>query len=159
MPLTIEMTGKLAIVTGGTGGLGFETALGLARAGATVIVAARNPQKAKQAVAAIQQATPAAKVRSEHLELGSLESVKQFASAIIAGHPNVNVLINNGGVMALPRRNVTQNGFEQQVGVNYLSHFALTGHLLPVLNAGSGRVINVASVAHRRAAHGQDDFK
>ena len=159
MPVTIDMTGKLAIVTGATSGLGFETALGLARAGATVIVAARNPQKAKQAVATIQREAPTAKIRPEHLELGSLESVKQFAAAIIAGYPAVHVLINNGAVMALPRRDVTQDGFEQQVGVNYLSHFALTGQLLPVLNAGGGRVVNVASVAHRRAALGLDDFQ
>ncbi|HYZ20909.1 MAG TPA: SDR family NAD(P)-dependent oxidoreductase, partial [Rhodopila sp.] len=154
-----NLNGKTAIVTGATSGLGFETALGLARDGAAVIIAARNPGKARQTMAVIQREVPGSTVRFEHLELGSLDSVQQFADAVGAAHPKLDILVNNGALMGLPRREMTQDGFERQIGVNYLAHFALTGHLLPALNAAGGRVVNVASLAHRRAALGLEDFQ
>jgi NAD(P)-dependent dehydrogenase (short-subunit alcohol dehydrogenase family) len=149
-----RLDGKTAIVTGATGGLGYQTALALARHGATTILAARDPAKGAQAVAQIQRADPTAKVRFEHLDLASLASVAQFAAAQPA---TVDILVNNGAVMGLPTRETTSDGFERQIGVNYLAHFALTLRLRPAL--AGGRVVNVASLAHRRATIGLDDFQ
>jgi NAD(P)-dependent dehydrogenase (short-subunit alcohol dehydrogenase family) len=155
-----RLDGKVAIVTGATGGLGYETALGLARQGATTILAARNPDKGAQAIARIRREIPAAKVEFEPLDLASLASTASFAISIAARHNGIiDILVNNAGVMAFPTRQQTRDGFEQQVGVNYLAHFALTAHLKPALSAAGGRVVNVASLAHRRAALGLDDFQ
>ncbi len=157
-----SLDGKIAIVTGATGGLGYATALGLARQGATTILAGRNPAKGEQALARIRQEIPAAKVRFEPLDLASLASTASFAAAVSARHNGIiDILVNNAGVMAFPKRQLTQDGFEQQIGVNYLAHFALTARLKDALCAapGGGRVVSVASVAHRRAALGLDDFQ
>ncbi len=137
-----RLDGKTAIVTGATGGLGYQTALALARCGATTIIAARNPAKGSQSVAEIQREVPAANARFEHLDLASLASVASFAAAQPA---SIDILVNNGAVMALPSRERTEDGFERQVGVNYLAHFALTLHLRPRL--ANGRVVNVASLS------------
>jgi NAD(P)-dependent dehydrogenase (short-subunit alcohol dehydrogenase family) len=149
-----RLDGKTAIVTGATGGLGYQTALALARHGATTILAARDPAKGAQAVAQIQRANPGADVRFEHLDLASLASVAQFAAAL---PHTIDILVNNGAVMGLPTRETTPDGFERQVGVNYLAHFALTLRLRPAL--AGGRVVSVASLAHRRATLGLDDFQ
>jgi NAD(P)-dependent dehydrogenase (short-subunit alcohol dehydrogenase family) len=144
-------TGRLAIVTGATGGLGYETALALARAGAEVILAARNEDKGKAAVARIRAADPAAKVAFEKLDLASLASVQAFAERMTGERPGVDLLINNAAVMALPTRQTTADGFEMQFGTNYLGHFALTLRLLPALRRGrQPRVVNLSSLAHRR---------
>ncbi len=152
------LDGKVAIVTGATGGLGYETALGLAARGATMIVAGRNAAKGARAVARIQRTVPDAKVRFEPLDLASLASVARFAAAYGGV---VDILVNNAGVMGLAERQVTEDGFERQVGVNYLGHFALTARLKDALCAsgGGGRVVNVASLAHRRAVLGLEDFQ
>jgi NAD(P)-dependent dehydrogenase (short-subunit alcohol dehydrogenase family) len=157
-----SLDGKVAIVTGATGGLGYETALGLARRGATTILAGRNPAKGLRAIARIQRALPGAKVRSEMLDLASLASVAAFAAAETAAHGGViHILVNNAGVMGYPTREVTQDGFERQFGVNLLGHFALTARLRQALCAapGGGRVVTVASLAHRRAALNLDDLQ
>jgi NAD(P)-dependent dehydrogenase (short-subunit alcohol dehydrogenase family) len=149
-----RLDGKIAIVTGATGGIGYQTALALAAQGATTILAARNSAKGGQAVAQIQRSVPGAQVRFEPLDLASLASVAQFAAA----QPGtIDVLVNNGAVMGLPTRETTRDGFEHQIGVNYLAHFALTLRLCPAL--AKGRVVTVASLAHRRAALGLDDFQ
>jgi NAD(P)-dependent dehydrogenase (short-subunit alcohol dehydrogenase family) len=148
-----RLDGKVAIVTGATGGLGYETALALARQGATTVLAARNPAKGAQALASIQREVPAAKVRFELLDLASLASVARFAAAQTGA---IDILVNNGAVMALPSREKTEDGFERQIGVNYLAHFALTLRLLAALKGG--RVVNVASLSHRGAALDLDDF-
>ena len=152
------LNGKVAVVTGATSGLGLETALALARAGATTVLAARNPEKAAWAIGRIRQDVPDARVQFEHLDLASLESVARFAAA---APPAIDILVNNGAVMGLPTRAQTQDGFEQQIGVNYLAHFALTARLLPALRTApqGGRVVNVASLAHRRAMLTLDDFQ
>jgi NAD(P)-dependent dehydrogenase (short-subunit alcohol dehydrogenase family) len=152
--------GKLAIVTGATGGLGFETALELAGAGAEVVVAGRDAKKGADAVARIVARYPGAKVRFEALDLADLNSVAAFAARIAARHPAIDILVNNAAVMALPRRQTTADGFEMQIGTNYLGHFALTGHLLPNLRrAAHPRVVNLSSLAHHRGRIDLADFQ
>ncbi|MBB6146435.1 NAD(P)-dependent dehydrogenase (short-subunit alcohol dehydrogenase family) [Silvibacterium bohemicum] len=148
-----QQNGKLAIVTGATGGIGYETALALAMAGAEVIVAARNPQKGRDALARIAGHRPAGKVRFEEIDLASLASVSAFAERILAENRPLDLLINNAGVMAPPTRKTTADGFELQFGTNHLAHFALTAKLLPALRRASRpRVTNVSSLAHRAGA-------
>jgi NAD(P)-dependent dehydrogenase (short-subunit alcohol dehydrogenase family) len=142
--------GKLAVVTGATGGLGYETALALAGAGAEVLVTGRNAEKGSAAITSIRRVAPSAKVRFEMLDLASLASVRAFAAKMVANGRPLDLLINNAGVMNLPTRRLTEDGFELQFGTNHLSHFALTGLLLPVLRkAEAPRVVNVSSIAHR----------
>jgi NAD(P)-dependent dehydrogenase (short-subunit alcohol dehydrogenase family) len=142
--------GKLAVITGATGGLGYETALALAGAGAEVLVTGRNTEKGRVAIERIRRAVSSAKVRFEMLDLASLHSVRAFAAKMVANGQPLDLLINNAGVMDLPGRRLTEDGFEMQFGTNHLSHFALTGLLLPVLrSAEAPRVVNVSSLAHR----------
>ena len=150
-----SQAGRLAIVTGANSGIGFETALELARAGAAVIVASRSEPKGSAAVARVKAAVPGADVRFEALDLASLVSVAGFAERVLAAGRPIDILVNNAGVMMLPRRQVTADGFEMQLGTNYLGHFALTGHLLPLLAQAKARVVQLSSIAHRR---GQIDF-
>jgi NAD(P)-dependent dehydrogenase (short-subunit alcohol dehydrogenase family) len=142
--------GRLAVITGATGGLGYETALALATAGAEVLVTGRNADKGRMAIERIQRAVPSAKVKFESLDLASLASIRAFAAAAMANGQPLDLLINNAGVMDLPTRRLTEDGFEMQFGTNHLSHFALTGLLLPLLRkAQAPRVVNVSSLAHR----------
>ena len=142
--------GKLAVVTGATGGLGYETALALARAGADVLVTGRNAEKGRAAIESIKRAVPSAKVRFAMLDLASLASIRAFAASMLANGRPLDLLINNAGVMDLPTRRLTEDGFELQFGTNHLSHFALTALLLPLLRkAQAPRVVNVSSLAHR----------
>ncbi len=157
-----DLGGRVAIVTGATGGLGYATGLGLARCGATTILAGRNANKGAQALSRIQNGIPAAKVRFEMLDLASLASVTRFATAVTAAHGGViDVLVNNAGIMSPPTRLRTEDGFERQIGVNYLGHFALTAQLKDALcrATGGGRVVSVASLAHRRASLDLDDLQ
>ena len=125
-----RIDGKSAIVTGATGGLGLETALGLARQGASTILAGRDAGKGARAAVRIEQSVAGAKVRFEMLDLASLASVERFAKRISAECTDgIDILVNNAAVMALPERQLTQDGFERQIGVNYLAHFALTAWL------------------------------
>lgn len=141
--------GRIAVVTG-TGGLGFEDGLELARAGSDVIIAGRNAQKGAEAVARIRAEVPSAAVRFEQLDLASLQSVADFAARFATQHDRLDLLINNAGVMVPPQRQETEDGFELQFGTNYLGHFALTAHLMPLLRNGrKARVINLSSVAAR----------
>jgi NAD(P)-dependent dehydrogenase (short-subunit alcohol dehydrogenase family) len=150
--------GRSAVVTG-TGGLGFETALALARAGAEIIVAGRNPQKGTGALDGIRRAVPTANIHFEQLDLANLSSVAAFAARLRDKRDSLDLLINNAGVMVPPRRQVTADGFELQLGTNYLGHFALTGHLLPLLTSGKGsRVITLSSIAARGGAIDFDDL-
>jgi NAD(P)-dependent dehydrogenase (short-subunit alcohol dehydrogenase family) len=141
--------GRTAVVTGATGGLGYETALALAKAGSEVILTGRNDRKGQSAIEKISREVTSAKVSFEHLDLASLASVADFAQRMHARH-SVDLLINNAGVMALPRRQTTANGFEMQFGTNHLGHFALTARLMPLLRrASEPRVVSVSSLAHR----------
>ena len=155
-----SQTGKLAVVTGATGGLGYETALALAGAGAEVILAGRNPTKGREALQRISAANPGAKVRFEELDLASLASVSAFADRLLAEDRPIDLLINNAGVMALPEKGTTTDGFEMQLGTNYLGHFALTARLLPLLRRGKQpRVVNLSSTVHRMGAINFDDLQ
>jgi len=141
--------GRVAIVTG-TGGLGYEDALALARAGAEVILAGRNAQKGAQAVAAIGEAVPRAALRFERLDLASLASVADFVGRVGEQTRHLDLLINNAGIMVPPQREVSADGLELQLATNYLGHFALTAGLMPLLqHAKNARVVTVSSIAAR----------
>ncbi len=143
-----SQAGRTVVVTGANGGLGLATALALADRGAHVVLAVRDQAKAADAVAAIRAAVPEASLELVDLDLGSLASVRAAADAILARHEVVDVLMNNAGVMAMPERQ-TADGFEMQLGVNHLGHWALTAHLMPALLAApAARVVTVTSTAH-----------
>ncbi len=151
--------GRSAVVTG-TGGLGFEDALALARAGGEVIIAGRNSAKGAEAVNKIRAAVPKANVCFEMLDLANLASIEAFGTRMQAQRKSLDLLINNAAVMTPPDRKVTSDGFELQFGTNYLGHFALTAHLLPLLRKGQNpRVVNVSSVAARNGAIHFDDLQ
>ncbi|MDQ6607215.1 MAG: oxidoreductase [Actinomycetota bacterium] len=144
-----DLTGRVAVVTGANSGLGAITARELARRGATVIAACRNTEKGERAAAEIRAAAPAASVSVSALDLSDLASVRDFADRTAAEHERLDLLINNAGVMAPPRR-TTKDGFESQFGTNHLGHFALTGLLLGrLLAAPDPRVVTLSSGAHR----------
>lgn len=156
----ISYQGGRTIVVTGTGGLGFEDALALARAGADVIIAGRNPVKGAEAVARIRQSIPAATISFELLDLASLASIAEFSARLGANRRSIDVLINNAGVMTPPRRQTTADSFELQFGTNYLGHFALTNHLLPLLSRGRHpRVVTLSSIAARQGAIDFDNLQ
>jgi NAD(P)-dependent dehydrogenase (short-subunit alcohol dehydrogenase family) len=150
-----DQSGKVAIVTGANSGLGYETALALAEKGATVVMACRSLPKAEAAAQQIRQTDPPGEVVVMELDLGDLDSVRDFAAAFQERYNRLDLLINNAGVM-MPPYGQTAQGFETQIGVNHLGHFALTGLLLDVLlRTPQSRVVTVSSGAHR---FGQIDF-
>jgi NAD(P)-dependent dehydrogenase (short-subunit alcohol dehydrogenase family) len=144
-------------VVTGTGGIGYEVALQLARAGAEVVIAGRNPAKGATASLKIKSAIgEAAGVRFEHVDLASLRSVAAFCQRLADRGGTLDILINNAGIMVPPRRLESVDGFELQLATNYLGHFALTAGLLPMLRRAKGsRVVSVSSIAARS---GQIDF-
>ena len=150
--------GRTAVITG-TGGLGYEDALALARAGGDVILAGRNAEKGAAAVAQIRDAVPSATIAFEQLDLASLASVRAFGERLRGQRDRLDLLINNAGVMVPPKREATADGFELQLGTNHLGHFALTAELLPLLRKGrDARVISLSSVAARGGAIDFDDL-
>ena len=141
-----DLTGKRAVVTGANSGLGLQTALELARHGASVVLACRSAERGEQALKTVREAVPDADVVLGSLDLADLASVRAFAEE--HGQAPLDLLINNAGVMALPRR-TTADGFEMQFGTNHLGHFALTGLLTPaLLKADAARVVTVTSMMH-----------
>jgi NAD(P)-dependent dehydrogenase (short-subunit alcohol dehydrogenase family) len=144
-----DQRGRTAVVTGSNSGLGLVTARELARAGANVVIAARNAEKAATAQREIQRAAPDATVEVSPLDLASLDSVRAFAGRFRADHDGLDLLVNNAGVMASPRRE-TADGFELQFGTNHLGHFALTAQLIGAMEGRpDARVVTVTSTAHR----------
>ena len=145
-----DQSGRTAVVTGANSGLGLITARELARAGATVVLACRNLEKGERALAEVRASAAAgAQARLESLDLSSLDSVRQFTERLSAGQDSLDLLVNNAGVMAPPRR-LTADGFESQFGTNHLGHFALTGRVLGLLSAASApRVVTLSSGVHR----------
>ena len=148
-----DQSGRIAIVTGANSGLGYDTAAVLAEKGAHVVLAVRNIDKGKEAVDRIKAASPNAVVTLQELDLSSLDSVRRAADELRAAHPRIDLLINNAGVMYVPTRETTKDGFEMQFGTNHLGHFALTGLLLDnMLSVDGSRVVTVSSVGHRLMA-------
>lgn len=141
-------TGKTALITGANSGLGFEAAKILAHQNAHVIMAVRDPVKGERAAARIRYAVPGADLEVLPLDLASLASIRSAAAAFLSTYDRLDILINNAGLMAIPRR-TTADGFEMQLGTNHLGHFALTGLLLPLmLETPAARAVTVSSGAH-----------
>jgi NAD(P)-dependent dehydrogenase (short-subunit alcohol dehydrogenase family) len=144
-----DQSGRVAVVTGANSGLGLATSRELARAGAKVVMACRDPARGEAALAALRRSVPEGSVELAPLDLADLSSVSGFATEFLSVHRVLDLLVNNAGVMATPRR-LTADGFELQFGTNHLGHFALTGRLLPALLGGDGsRVVTLSSGAHR----------
>jgi NAD(P)-dependent dehydrogenase (short-subunit alcohol dehydrogenase family) len=145
-----DQSGRAAIITGANSGLGYDTAAVLAGKGAHVVLAVRNLDKGTEAADRIKRASPNAIVSLQELDLTSLDSVRKAADELRAAHPRIDLLINNAGVMYVPTRETTKDGFEMQFGTNHLGHFALTGLLLDnILPIEGSRVVTVSSVGHR----------
>jgi len=145
-----DLTGKVIIVTGANSGIGFEAAKEFARKGTRVVLACRDAKKAEAAAKQIHGEYPDATLEIMALDLSDLSSVRAFATNFISRYSSLDILCNNAGVMALPQRFETADGFEMQFGTNHLGHFALTGLLLDVLlSTPNARVVTVSSGAHR----------
>jgi NAD(P)-dependent dehydrogenase (short-subunit alcohol dehydrogenase family) len=144
-----DQTGRVAVITGANTGLGYETAAALAAKGAHVVLAVRNLDKGKDAVALISERSPNVDVALQELDLTSLESIRAAAEQLRSDYDRIDLLINNAGVMYTPK-STTKDGFELQFGTNHLGHFAFTGLLLDRLLPVTGsRVVTVSSVGHR----------
>jgi NAD(P)-dependent dehydrogenase (short-subunit alcohol dehydrogenase family) len=143
-----DQSGRTAVVTGANGGLGLETSRALAGAGAHVVMAARNQEKAAAAVEDIRADVPDASLEVVALDLGSQASVREASGQILGGHESIDILVNNAGVMGIPERR-TVDGFEMQFGVDHLGHWSLTALLMPaLLRARAARIVTVTSTAH-----------
>ena len=145
-----DLTGKRAVITGVTGGLGFHTALELARKGAELVVTARDEAKGQESIARIRDEVPGASVDLVLLDLASLADAKRAASEVASTYDRADILVNNAGIMATPK-NTTVDGFELQIGTNHLGHFAWTATLWPLLKASDARIVTVSSLAHAGA--------
>lgn len=153
-----DLTGKVVVITGANSGLGLESTKAIAAKGATVVMACRNPNKAEKAKAEVLQQVPNARLDLMPLDNASLASVRAFADAFKAKYDRLDILLNNAGVMAIPRAE-TEDGFEMQLGVNHLAHFVLTGLLLDVLTGTPGaRVHSTSSSAAFTGAINFDDL-
>ncbi|MFH8480912.1 SDR family oxidoreductase [Streptomyces sp. NPDC018055] len=153
-----DLSGKRAVVTGGSDGIGLGIAARLAAAGAEVVLPVRNQGKGERALAAIRRQAPGAQVSLRSLDLSSLDSVAALGDSLVGEGRPVHLLVNNAGVMTPPERQSTPDGFELQFGTNHLGHFALVGHLLPLLRAGRARVTSQISVAANQNAINWDDL-
>lgn len=142
-----SQAGRLAVVTGANSGLGFHTTLGLARAGAEVVLAVRDVNKGLAAADAVRREIPRARLSVERLDVAALDSVRAFAERW--GGRSLHLLVANAGVMAVPVRQTTPDGFELQFATNFLGHFVLGALMLPYLRAASaGRLVTLSSLAH-----------
>jgi NAD(P)-dependent dehydrogenase (short-subunit alcohol dehydrogenase family) len=154
-----DLGGRTAVVTGANAGLGFQIALALAGAGCRAVLACRDAERAERAAAAIRARVSGADVTFLHLDLADLNSVRRFATACRDRADALDLLVNNAGVVLVPRRHTTVDGFELHLGVNHLGHFALTGLLLPALLARPGaRVVTMSSIEVRWARLAWDDL-
>jgi len=145
-----DQSGRVAVVTGANSGLGYDTAAVLAAKGAHVVLAVRNLDKGAQAANRIKVASPHAVVALQELDLSSLDSVRKAADELRTNYPRIDLLINNAGVMYVPTREATKDGFETQFGTNHLGHFALDGLLMDnLLGVEGSRVVTISSVGHR----------
>ncbi|MBK8959507.1 MAG: SDR family oxidoreductase [Proteobacteria bacterium] len=155
----MQLSDKTIVITGANSGIGLETSRELARGGATVVMACRDLTRAKAARADIANSVPGAKLALVPLDLASLASVRACADTLVAQWPRIDVLINNAGLFPF-KRQLTEDGFEMQFGVNHLAHFLLTQNLMPaLLAAGRPRVVNVASMMHHLGKIDFDSFR
>jgi NAD(P)-dependent dehydrogenase (short-subunit alcohol dehydrogenase family) len=153
-----DQSGRIALVTGASAGLGLETAKVLAAHGATVVLACRDIAKVERAAEPIRAEAGRASVRVVRVDLASLASVRQAATKVRSSYPRLDLLVNNAGVMDVPYQR-TEDGFELTLAANHLGHFALTGLLLDRLLATPGsRIVTVSSLAHRRGVIRFDDL-
>ena len=153
-----DLSGKRAVVTGASDGVGLGLARRLAAAGAEVLMPVRNRRKGEAAVAALHRQLPDANVSLRALDLSSLGSVAALGETLRSEGQPIHILINNAGVMTPPDRQTTLDGFELQFGTNHLGHVALVAHLLPLLRAGRARVTSQISIAARSGAINWDDL-
>lgn len=155
----VDQTGKIVLVTGANSGLGFETARALAQKGAHVVMACRNLEKAAAAKQLIDAIDPIGATELLEMDLGSLDSIRIATETFLRSHQRLDVLVNNAGIMWTPK-GLTVDGFEQQLGVNHLGHYALTGHLLGVLQeSGAARVVSISSFGHKPGKINFDDLQ
>jgi NAD(P)-dependent dehydrogenase (short-subunit alcohol dehydrogenase family) len=154
-----DQSSRVAIVTGANSGLGYISSRELARNGARVVLACRDEVRGREAVARLIAEVPTADIELRPLDMASLASIRAFADGVQEAYPALDLLINNAGVMAIPRRE-TADGFEMQFGTNHLGHFALTGLLLSLLvNQKAARVVTVSSTAHKPGKLNFDDLQ
>ncbi|OJV95791.1 MAG: short chain dehydrogenase [Microbacterium sp. 67-17] len=153
-----DLTGRRAVITGGSDGIGLVIARSLAGAGAEVVLPVRNRTKGEAAITTIRAVHPGAQVTLRDLDLSSLASVAALGETLVAEGAPIHLLINNAGIMRPPARQTTADGFEMQFGINHLAHVALTAQLMPLLRAGRARVVTQTSVAAQRAAINWDDL-
>lgn len=157
MPDLPDLTGRRAVVTGASDGIGLVIARTLAGAGAELVLPVRNLAKAEAAARVIRERHPAARIALHEMDLSSLASVASFGATLREEGSPIHLLVNNAGVMTPPERQSTADGFELQLGTNHLGHVALTAHLLPLLRRGSARVVSQVSVAARRGTIDEAD--
>lgn len=154
-----DLTGKLAVVTGASDGIGLGLALRLAQAGADLVLPVRNPVKGSAAITRVRSAAPGAIVALRELDLASLDSVAALADWLNAEGRPVGVLVNNAGVMMPATRHTTADGLELQFGTNHIGHLALVGRILPLLRAGEARVTTMSSSAARTGKVDWEDLQ
>ena len=158
---TPDLTGRTIVVTGGNTGLGKETCVRLAKLGANVIIGSRSQSRGEAAAEDVRVLSGGGTVSSLVLDLANLKSVESFAANFQGEHDKLDVLVNNAGVMAIPSRELTVDGFEKQLGINHIGHFHLTNLLMPQLKAagkatGDARIVNLSSQAHQIAFNGMN---
>jgi len=155
---SIDLDGRLAVITGAASGLGKETARAMAAKGAHIVIPARDLEKGESAAAEIKTATGNDHIEVFEMELGSMASVRSFADAFLEKHDRIDLLINNAGVMACPYAE-TRDGLEMQFGTNHIGHFLMTNLLMPaVLRGNSPRIVNLSSRGHHRDEVHFDDL-
>ncbi|NEB75564.1 SDR family NAD(P)-dependent oxidoreductase [Streptomyces sp. SID14478] len=159
LDLTVpDLSGKRAVITGASDGIGLGIATRIAAAGAELLLPVRNPRKGEAALATIRRAVPEADVSLRELDLSSLASVEALGKTLREEGQPIHLLINNAGVMTPPERQTTADGFELQFGTNHLGHVALAAHLLPLLRSGRARVTSQVSIAADQGAINWDDL-
>lgn len=154
-----DLTGRLALVTGASDGIGFTIAARLSRSGAEVLMPVRNQSKGEAAAQRIREGTPGAKLAVRTLDLSSMTSVAELSAQLVQEGRPIHILINNAGVMTPPNRQVTADGFELQFATNYLGHFALGAQLLPLLRDGDAHVTTQVSLSANQNAVNWDDLQ
>lgn len=153
-----SLNGKVIIITGANSGLGYESTKLLASKGATVIMAVRSMEKGLEARSMISQDISNCNIDLMSLDLGNLESIKNFSESFKSKYERLDILLNNAGIMNTPY-GLTKDGFEQQIGVNHLGHFALTGRLLNLLKkTPSSRIVNISSLMHKKGSINFEDL-